>query len=112
MDYYRIPFNYYDVHELVDEIQQCKDIAQFVIDEVPPRVTLSATLILVGHVLTVTPSAPLGHTLKGIGIGFLCEACNSHAEKKQQEKKKNGPIDIRKPLSQKHPADIRQLPMR
>lgn len=107
MDYYSLPFNYYDIHEVIDEIQQCQDIAQFVIDEVPPRLTLSAVMLICGHMLTLTPYAKFGLLLEGAAVNFLVEACNSHAEQKQNEKKQQK-HDLRRPLSKKHPADIRQ----
>lgn len=108
MDYYSLPFNYYDVHEVIDEIKQCQDIAQFVIDEVPPRITLSATMLICGHMLTATPYVKFGLLLEGAAVNFLLEACNSSAEQKQQEKKQKK-HDLRMPLSQKHTADIRQF---
>lgn len=41
------------------------------------------------------------------GAFFLFESVATGCEKKQNDKK-DTPIDIRKPLKEKHPADIRQ----
>lgn len=107
VDVYRFPFNYYDVHEVIDEVKQCQDIAHTIIDEVPPRITIGSFLLICGHLLSYTPYTNAAAILQGSGASFLFEAYREHAEVKQQDKK-HAIVDIRKPLSQKHPLDIRQ----
>ncbi len=48
VDAYNFPLNYHDVHEVIDEVKQCQDIAKFVIDKVPPHVTLGVSCLLCG----------------------------------------------------------------
>lgn len=113
---YVAAFEYYSKEDIISTVKANQEIADYLIDEVPPGVTLGTCLVLVGHILSYTPYNNMGNILKGVGASFIgtdaMQACTDMKDKRREEReeRENGYIDIRKPQP-KQANDIRQRPI-
>lgn len=89
VDCYNFPFNYYDVHEVIDEVHQCQVIAKVVIEEVPPRVTFAVACGICGKLMSYTPYGKVAMILQEAAAFLLIESTATSCERQNGEKNVN-----------------------
>lgn len=91
-----LPFKYYELDEIVYDVKHCKDIAQTVIDEVPPRLTFGVFLSIVGELLCNTPWGRAAKIAKEAGKVLILESAVVSCEKQNEKLKTREEEDLDK----------------
>jgi len=86
---FEVPFKYYELDEIIYDVKHCQDIAQTVIDEVPPRLTFGVFLSIAGELLSKTPWGRAAKIAKEAGKVLIIESVAVSCEKENEKLKHN-----------------------